>query len=148
MWYIMQNGQQIGPLEKSELQAYGLTPETYVWKPGMPQWQEAKNFPELMDIIYQTCPPPYIDQTPYDVPVPSNKDRIGCGLLAIFLGGLGIQYFYLGKVTAGILTILLTIITCGIWSLVMFIQGIVMLTMTDEQFDRKFVYSTSTMPIF
>jgi len=129
-------------MDKSQLPLYGLSPQSYVWKTGMSQWQEARYFPELMELL-QPGGAPY----PFGY-VPSGKDRIGAGLLAIFLGGFGIHYFYVGKVTAGVLTILLSLITCGIWTLIMFIQGIVMLTMTQEQFDQKYVYNDATMPIF
>lgn len=149
MWYINNNGQQYGPMDKSQLKAYGLTPESYVWHSGMEQWQQACYVAELHDVLYPgtssfekvpPCPPNFYQ--------PSGKDRIGAGLLAIFLGGLGIHYFYLGKTTAGILTIIITLVTCGIWATVMFIQGIVMLTMTQQQFDDKYVYTDSTMPLF
>lgn len=35
-----------------------------------------------------------------------GKSRGVCALLAIFLGGFGIQYFYLGKTTAGIIALI------------------------------------------
>ncbi|MDE5901987.1 MAG: GYF domain-containing protein [Muribaculaceae bacterium] len=78
----------------------------------------------------------------------SGKSKVTAGLLAIFLGYLGVQYFYLDKVTAGIITIVLSIVTCGMWSVVTLIQGILMLTMTDRQFDDKYVYNSSTFPLF
>lgn len=79
----------------------------------------------------------------------SGKSRGVCALLAILLGGLGIQYFYVGKTTAGILCIILTIVTCGLWEIVTLIQGIIMLaSMTNRQFEDKYVYSNSTFPIF
>ena len=68
--------------------------------------------------------------------------------MAIIFGTLGIQYFLCGKTTAGILTILISLVTCGAWGLITFIQGILMLTMSDEQFEQKFVTSTTTFPIF
>ena len=69
------------------------------------------------------------------------KDRLTAGLLALFLGGLGIHYFYLEKTTAGLLSILLSLCTCGIWQIIMLIQGIIILTMTDEDFNEKY-YNT------
>ena len=70
------------------------------------------------------------------------------GLLAILLGYLGVQYFYCGKVGGGFLTILLSLVTCGMWYVITLIQGIYMLTLSDRDFDNKFVYTTSTFPIF
>ncbi|MBR1803567.1 MAG: NINE protein [Muribaculaceae bacterium] len=79
---------------------------------------------------------------------PSGKSRGVAGLLAILIGSLGVHYFYLGKTGGGFLCILLTIITCGVWSILTLIQGIVMMTMKSDEFERKFVNSTSTMPLF
>lgn len=76
------------------------------------------------------------------------KDRLTAGLLALFLGGLGIHYFYLEKTTAGLLSILLSLCTCGIWQIIMLIQGIIILTMTDEDFNEKYYNTDKTFPIF
>lgn len=85
----------------------------------------------------------------------SGKSKTTAGILAILLGAFGAQYFYLGKIGAGFVFMLIiwgvTIITCGIGaviSVVPLIQGILMLTMSDEEFDRKYVYSNSFMPLF
>lgn len=84
----------------------------------------------------------------FDACGPEGKSRGVAALLAIFLGGLGIQYFYLGKTGAGLITIGLTVVTCGLWELVTFIQGILMLCMTNDNFRQKYVESTSTFPLF
>lgn len=140
MWYIIFNGQQVGPIDKYQLVNYNLNPSSLVWHEGMPDWQPAGGVPELQDVLYpgSAARPPY---------VPSGK-KIVAGIFALLLGWLGIQYFYLGKIGAGLLTILLTCVTCGVWELITFAQGIVMLTMSDQEFDRKFVYTNSFFPIF
>lgn len=79
---------------------------------------------------------------------PEGKSRGVTALLALFLGTLGVQYFYLGKVGGGLITILLSCCTCGIWSLLMLVQGILLPCMNNEEFRRKFVLSQSTLPIF
>ncbi len=81
-------------------------------------------------------------------PGPSGKSRGVAGLLAIFLGSFGIQYFYLGKNTAGVITLIVTLCLCGIPSILWLIQGILMLCMNQQDFERKYVYSTSTFPLF
>ena len=78
----------------------------------------------------------------------SSKDRMTTALLALFLGTLGIHYFYLGKSTAGILTIVISLCTCGIWGVLILIQAIIMLTMTDEEFEDKYVNTDKTFPLF
>ena len=91
---------------------------------------------------------PCNNNDPFQPSGPEGKCRGVAAILAIFLGGLGIQYFYMGKTTAGILTILLTFVTCSVWSLVMFVQGIIMFTQTNSYFEEKYIRSTSTLPLF
>ena len=79
---------------------------------------------------------------------PEGKSRGVAGLLAILVGCLGVQYFYLGKTGGGILTILLSFITCGLWGVISFVQGILMICMTNEEFERKYVTTTSSFPLF
>lgn len=79
---------------------------------------------------------------------PSGKSRGVAGLFAILLGCLGIHYFYLGKVGGGIFCILLCCITCGVWSIVCLVQGILMMSMKSEEFEQKYVNNSSTFPLF
>ena len=159
-WYILYNGQQVGPMEQNQLLAYGLNANSQVWTEGMPQWAAAYTLPDLMTLINDNRQntggnmgqpgnpggaPPRAGGEYYGEP---EKSKTTAGVLALLLGGLGIQYFYLGKVGAGFLTILLNLVTCGLWSILTFVQGILMLTMTQQDFDRKFVYTNSTLPLF
>lgn len=79
---------------------------------------------------------------------PDKKDKLITALLALFLGSLGIHYFYLGKPTAGILTIVISLCSCGIWSVIIFIQAILMLVMSDSDFEEKYVNTDKTFPLF
>lgn len=45
------NGTQSGPVEKEELLALGLTPESYVWREGLEDWIQVKSFDELADLF-------------------------------------------------------------------------------------------------
>jgi len=51
------------------------------------------------------------------VMVPEGKDWLLTLLLSIFLGGLGVDRFYVGKIGTGLVK-LFTIGGCGIWYLV------------------------------
>lgn len=64
------------------------------------------------------------------------KSKIAAGLLALFLGGLGIHKFYLGQVGMGILYLLFC--WTFIPSLVGFIEGIIYLCSNDENFQLKY----------
>ncbi|MHA1792887.1 MAG: NINE protein [Promethearchaeota archaeon] len=68
----------------------------------------------------------------------TSPNKIVAGLLAIFLGGLGIHKFYLGKIGEGILYIIFcwTIIP----SIIGFIEGIIYLVMSDDEFYQKYVW--------
>lgn len=160
-WYIFQNGIQKGPLTIEQLSAEHIMPDTMVWREGMAQWTEAGRMAELSFLFAGTTPPPHYQARPsgiYSDPMnstyqntplyTSGKDKTVAGILAILFGWLGLQYFYLGKVAGGFITILLSLVTCGIWSTLMFAQGIVMLVMNQEEFDRKYVYTDKTLPLF
>ena len=104
----------------------------------------------------QQTPPPmnggnyssYPSDNAFDACGPEGKSRGVAALLAILLGGLGIQYFSLGKSTAGIISIVLSLVTCGIWSVIALIQGILMFCMTNEQFRQKYIVNPSSFPLF
>ena len=57
-------------------------------------------------------------------------------MFALLLGGFGIHKFYLGRVGQGILYL----IFCWTFipALVGFIEGIIYLTMSDEDFEKKY----------
>ena len=78
----------------------------------------------------------------------SGKSRGIAGILAILLGTLGIHYFYLGKTSGGLICILLSLVTCGIWGIITLIQGIIMMTMKQDDFERKYVNTDKTLPLF
>lgn len=83
---------------------------------------------------------------------PSGKSRGVAGLLALFLGGVGLHYFYMGKTTAGVIFLLATIVTCGALGLVAhiisIIQGVLFFTSSQEEFERRWVNSPSSFPLF
>ena len=79
--------------------------------------------------------------------IPGADKKIVAGVLAILLGCLGIHKFYLGYTTAGIITLVVSLVagyfTCGIGASVMgligLIEGIIYLTKSDEQFVATYV---------
>ncbi len=77
-------------------------------------------------------PPP----NPFPGTAPNGRNRLAAALFAIFLGGLGVHKFYLGRIGWGLIYL------CLCWSfipsLLGFIEGIVYLTMGDEAFAQKY----------
>lgn len=65
-----------------------------------------------------------------------SRSRVGAALFAFFLGGFGAHKFYLGKTGMGILYLIFcwTLIT----SFIAFIEFIMLLCMSDENFNRKY----------
>jgi len=134
-YYIQYNGQVIGPMSKEQIVAYGANCNTPVSDNGC-DWKPLYNYPELMEVLSRKRN------------TEDDSRKLVCGILSILIGGLGLQYFLIGKTTAGIINIALTLVTCGMWHIVNLIQGIMILSMSDEEYNRKFVDSTATFPIF
>jgi TM2 domain-containing membrane protein YozV len=57
----------------------------------------------------------------------SDKSKLTAGLLGLFLGGFGVHKFYLGDSKAGVIRIVVTVVTCGIGALWGEIEGIIIL---------------------
>ncbi|OUO20507.1 DUF4339 domain-containing protein [Collinsella sp. An307] len=61
LFYVVLDGKSVGPLATSELSRFiaekRVTKETYVWKPGMQNWQLAENVPEVLRLVAMTPPP-------------------------------------------------------------------------------------------
>ena len=67
LYYVYLNDSQSGPFVESQLRQMAnlgqITPETYVWKQGLPQWTMAKDT-ELSSLFNTTTPPPFPPQPP------------------------------------------------------------------------------------
>ena len=69
-----------------------------------------------------------------------SEKKLIAGLLAILLGGLGIHKFYLGYTKAGVIQLIIGVVTCcSISGLIGLIEGIMYLTKSDEEFDETYV---------
>ena len=105
----------------------------------------------------QMCPkcgaiqPTYLGEAPRSVGKlqvdPAIRDaaskKLTAGICGIMLGSLGIHKFVLGLNTAGIIMALTTILTCGAGGIIMgtigFIEGIVYLTKSDDDFYETYI---------
>lgn len=61
IYYIANEGKALGPLPESELlhliAEKRVCKETYVWQPGMSDWQLAENMPAILRLVALTPPP-------------------------------------------------------------------------------------------
>ena len=98
-----------------------------------------KEIPEDSNV----CPYCGISQNTEGVTYVNDKDQTVAGLLAIFLGSLGIHKFYLGYKKEGITMLLVSILTLGIGAFVVgilaLIEGITYLTMDKDRFTRTYI---------
>ena len=70
-------------------------------------------------------------------PVQENK-KVVSGILGILVGSLGIHKFYLGYTTEGIIQLVISIVTCGLGGIIPFVEGIIYLTKSDEEFYQTY----------
>jgi TM2 domain-containing membrane protein YozV len=102
-------------------------------------------------------PPPYPPQTPYQAPPPyqpmpqyladAHSKKMLAGLMGIFLGPFGVHKFILGYTTAGVITIVVSVVgICpfllpGLLAMriITLIEGIMYLTKTDEEFYQMYI---------
>jgi TM2 domain-containing membrane protein YozV len=71
--------------------------------------------------------------------IPGADKKIVCGILGILIGGLGIHKFILGYTKEGIIQIVISIFTCGMGGIIGFIEGIIYLTKSDEEFVKTYI---------
>ena len=108
-YYILIGTEQQGPLSTEDLRGR-VTPQTYVWREGLPDWIRAGDLPELSGLLVPegTVPPPTQGQTvgtkPKDYLVESILVTLFCCMV---FGILGIVYsvqansaFSSGNITA------------------------------------------------
>lgn len=76
---------------------------------------------------------------------PENK-KVVAGVMGIIFGSLGIHKFILGYTNEGIIQIVISVVTCGVGGVVGFIEGIIYLTKTDEEFYQT--YQVNKKPWF
>lgn len=84
--------------------------------------------------------PPVQAAAPASAYTKEQKDKkLVAGLLGIFLGGFGVHKFYLGYTKEGVIQLVVTLVTCGIASIIGLIEGIIYLTKSDDEFVATYV---------
>jgi len=96
-------------------------------------------------------PPPYTFSPPPMMPSSGIAGKkMAAGICGILIGGLGIHKFILGYSTAGLIMLLVSVLTCGIglipMSIIGLIEGIMYLTKSDAEFEAQ--YGNNQRPWF
>ena len=122
-------------------------------EPQQPEYQAPQPEYQAPQPEYQAPQPEYQAPQP-DAPVggrlPSrSKEKLVAGLLALFLGTLGIHKFYLGYTKAGVIMLLVSVIGSvlfgagpAVMAVIALIEAIMYLTKSDDDFDRIYVLGT------
>lgn len=95
---------------------------------------------EVIKAKAEICPKCGVRQIPYPSPfgvsAPNGKNKIIAAILAFFFGGFGVHKFYLGQIGQGIVYLLF------FWTVIpffiAFIESILYLVMSDQEFARKY----------
>jgi TM2 domain-containing membrane protein YozV len=151
---IGKDGQQYGPVSADQLRAWiaenRANAQTLVLAEGAQEWKALGSLPEFAAELKPpqatattpptiTPPPPAAAYTP----LPGASNKIPAGICGILLGGLGVHKFILGYTGAGLIMLLVTVLTCGIgwWAMhiIGLIEGIIYLCKSDEEFVRVYV---------
>ena len=78
-------------------------------------------------------------QETWNEPQPQQENKkIVAGVCALLIGGIGVHKFILGYNKEGIIQIILSIISCGILGIIPFIEGIIYLTKSDNEFYQTY----------
>lgn len=119
------------PQAQAAQQPYGAQPGYGFVPPQNPYGQQAQ----------------YGYQQPYVAPTVGEKDHVAAGLLALFLGWLGVHKFYLGYNTSGFIMLgtsilggilTLSVASWAIW-VIAIVEGIFYLSKSQTEFEQMYV---------
>src|SRR5438093_758541 len=121
------DGQQYGPITAEQLRRWiaerRVNAQTPVQPEGAQEWKGLATWPEFAADLLQPAAPPIGLAPPAVSARASNK--IAAGICGILLGSLGIHKFILGYTGAGLIMLLVTVLTCGLGGIVMHLIGLI-----------------------
>ena len=131
---------------QSSQQASDVRGQTY-WQANGQAYQQSQGPWQANQAYSQPYGQPY--QQPYAQAAPNTKDHVAAGLLAIFLGSLGIHKFYLGYNTPGFIMLAVTIVgsifSLGLAGLAMvvisIVEGVLYLSKSQTEFEQIYVFN-------
>ena len=137
------DGRQYGPVDAEQIRRWiaenRVKWQTLAHMDGASEWTPLGSFSEFAPELKVT-PPPIV---PPPVVTSRASGKIPAGIFGILLGSLGIHKFILGYTGAGLIMLLVTVLSCFILSPIMhiigLIEGIIYLCKPDEEFVRTYV---------
>jgi TM2 domain-containing membrane protein YozV len=137
------DGRQYGPVNAEQIRRWlaenRVHAQTLVQTEGASDWKPLSSFSEFASEL-KVAPPPMV--SPPTVTSRASS-KIPAGICAILLGSLGVHKFILGYTGAGLVMLLVTVLSCFILSPIMhiigLIEGIIYLCKPDEEFVRTYV---------
>lgn len=155
------DGRTYGPVSATEIElwiaegrAFG---HTQILPGGDREWRPIASQPEFAMALAAsaTMPPPaaapYLSHPTYpayagyvDPMIRAQaSNKMAAGICGILLGGLGVHKFILGYTGAGVVMLLITLLTCGlgaiVTSIIGIVEGIIYLSKSDEDFVQTYV---------
>ena len=141
---IGSDGLQYGPVSAEQIRSWlaqnRVNAQTLIQSEGVTDWKAVSTFAEFAADLKAVPPlmtPPLTDASA------RASNKIAAGVCGILLGSLGVHKFILGYTGAGIIMLLVTLITCGVaWPvmhIIGLIEGIIYLTKSDAEFVRIYV---------
>ncbi len=149
------NGQQYGPVAAEQIRRWlaenRVNAQSLAQAEGSQEWKSLSVYAEFAADLKSSPPPPLgapppssAPPQPYD-PVLSARasNKVPAGICGILLGAFGIHKFILGYTGAGLIMLLVTLLTCflayPLMHILGLIEGIIYLTKNDQEFVRIYV---------
>jgi TM2 domain-containing membrane protein YozV len=145
------DGKQYGPITPEQLRQWiaegRAKGETLIQLEGQVEWKALNLFPEfeadLKSKSAMVASSPPATAVPPSTATARASNKLPAGICGILLGSLGVHKFILGYTGAGLIMLLVSVLSCGIAAgivaIVGLIEGIIYLTKSDEEFVRLYV---------
>src|SRR5690348_4408684 len=140
------DNQQYGPVTAEQIRRWltenRVNGQTMAQLEGTQEWKPLTSFAEFANEF--KAPPPLGSPQPLATTIAAKaSSKIPAGVCGILLGSLGIHKFILGYTGAGLIMLLVSVLSCFILSPIMhligLIEGIMYLTKSDADFVRFYV---------
>jgi TM2 domain-containing membrane protein YozV len=136
------DGQPYGPVGADQIRRWiaehRANAHTLIQSEGSTEWKPLVSFPEFAADLKAPPPPTVLYASN-----PRASNKIGAGICGILLGSLGIHKFILGYTSAGLIMLLVSVLSCftlaPIVHLIGLIEGIIYLCKSDDEFVRVYV---------